>query len=214
VRALHLLAAVFALAACDDDPPKPPHDAPERPPRPEAPAKAATSASSAAPAESARDADPSDADPSDADPSDADPSDADPSPSAAPSASASARDLDQRCPPAPGAAPPLKLVELRLTSAIENKRPTDEVTIIKPGDKVYAYLGIRNLTDDKRCVLVTFRVNGRQRSALTLDIGKAPSWRTWAYVKANDGDAAATIEIEVVDDQGHQHAHEKVLVEP
>jgi hypothetical protein len=190
------LLLLLCLAACNDDPPRPPHDPPDRPARPEVRATASVSASaSAAPVAPATA----------------------PEPSAAPSATASAdakRDLEQECPEAEDDAPALKLVDFKLTTKIEDKKPTDEVSIVKAGTKVYAYLGIKNLTDVKRCVQVTFRVNGRLRSSLTLDIGKSPNWHTWAYVTANKDDAGAKIDIDVIDDQGREQGHAKVLVEP
>ncbi len=123
-------------------------------------------------------------------------------------------DLDQSCSPAPDGAKPLDVLELRITSGLEDRKPTDTLSIIGAGTKVYAYLVVKNLEKTERCVVVTFKVDGKKRSALTLDIGTSPTWRTWTHITTSKRDAGSTVEIEVTDDQGKQHYREKVLVEP
>jgi hypothetical protein len=186
--AILLLAA--SLLACDDERPSRPGAPPDQPPRPAKPTsrpRASTSASASA---------------------------AVPVPVAPPSAEPKKRDLDQKCAPAEEGADPLDIGKFVLTSKLEDRKPTDELTIIQPGTKVYAYLVVKNLGKKERCVLVTFRVNGKKRASLTLEIGTSPTWRTWAHITPAEGDAPGQVEVEITDDQGRQRYLQKVLVEP
>lgn len=186
------LACAVLLTACEDAPPggPSPPGQPPLPPKPRPKPSAESSAASSATAASSA-----------------------PPPPAA-SASARPRDLDQACSSAPDDAPPLDIVQFALTSKLEKRKPTDELTIIKPGTKVYAYVVVKNLETTERCVLVTFRVNGNRRAALTLDIGTSPTWRTWANITPSDKDAPGTLEVEVTDDHGRERFKQKILIEP
>lgn len=184
---LGLLAS--SCLACEDEAPRPPDTAPRQPPKPTARRSAPSASAQVTPTTT-------------------------PTPSAAPVASTKKRDLDQSCGTAPTDAPPLDIVKFTLTSKLENRKPTDELTMVKPGTKIYAYLVVKNLTKEERCLLVTFRVNGRKRASLTLDVGTSPTWRTWAHISPSKGDAPGTVEVEVTDDQGRQRYLQKVLVEP
>lgn len=137
-----------------------------------------------------------------------------PKPVAKPSALAPKRDLDQKCAKAPDDAPPLDIIQFALTSKLEKRKPTDELSIIQPGTKIYAYVAVKNLETRERCVLVTFRVNGRRRAALTLDIGTSPSWRTWANITPAESDAPGNVEVEITDDHGRQRYKQRILIEP
>lgn len=174
------------LAACDDEPPTRPASPPDAPPPPPTrPAPTASASVAARPAASA---------------------------TAAPAKEE--QDLEQRCAPAGDDVAPLVIVDFKLTSKLENKKPTDELAIVKPGTKIYAYLVVENLEKTERCVLVTFRVDGRKRASLNLMIGTSPAWRTWAHITPEKGDAGGEVEIEITDDHGRQRYRQKVLVEP
>lgn len=185
----HALCLLFVLlAACDDEPPTRPSSPPDRPPaRVSRPAESASA--STAPSEAPA-----------------------PAPSRPPPSEK--RDLDQRCEPAPADAPPLAIVDFKLTSKLENKRPTDELGIVRAGTPIYAYLVVENLEATKRCVLVTFRVNGKKRASLTLAVGTSPAWRTWAHIKPEEGDAPGAVQVEITDDHGRQRYQQKLLIEP
>jgi hypothetical protein len=131
-----------------------------------------------------------------------------------PTASAKKRDLDQKCATAAPDALPLDIVQFTLTSKLDKRKPTDELSIVQPETKIYAYLVVKNLGTAERCVLVTFRVNGRKRASLTLDIGTSPTWRTWAQITPAKGDAPGNVEVEITDDHGKQRYKQKVLLEP
>jgi len=62
-------------------------------------------------------------------------------------------------------------------------------------------------------VHVVFRVNGKDRTEVDLEIGESWNWRTWAYVTLRDSDGSAALELEATDDQGHSLVHERLPVQ-
>jgi hypothetical protein len=120
---------------------------------------------------------------------------------AEPTASARRRSYDQKCEPADEDLKALELVEFQLTSEVKDKKPVDEIERTQPGKDVWAYMAVKNRSGEERCVTVIFRVNGKKRASVTLDVGESPSWRTWAHNRVLDGDAPGKIEVEIVSDQ-------------
>ena len=96
----------------------------------------------------------------------------------------------------------MKLVDFKFTSDVKKRKPVDTLSHGEAAQKVWAYLTMKNVSGQERCVTVTFRFNGKKRSRVTLDIGESPTWRTWAYNTVQKKDVPGKIEVRIVDDQG------------
>ena len=96
---------------------------------------------------------------------------------------------------------PMQLLRFAFASGIEGKDPKDELRVARPGERVYAHLTMRNRSGRARCLRLVFRVGGKKRTEVTLEIGKSWSWRTWAYntIKPDD---RGPLELTIEDDQG------------
>ena len=120
--------------------------------------------------------------------------------------------LDQACPTPESALPPLQVAEFQFTSGIEKRKPQDELSAAKPGQRVYAYLTMNNRSGPERCLTVSFRIKGKKRSRASLKIGKSPTWRTWAYVTINKADAPGELEVEVADETDKSVLKKKLAI--
>lgn len=120
---------------------------------------------------------------------------------------------DDDCAPKGSDLKPLQVLAITFTSGIEGKDPRDKLHVARPGQRVYAHLKMRNRSGRKRCLDVTFRVGGKKRTKVRLEIGKSWSWRTWAYntLRADD---RQPLELTIVDDQGALVFHKKLPVVP
>ena len=76
---------------------------------------------------------------------------------------------------------PLEVLRFQFTSGTKNREPVDKLWRARPGERVYAYVALRNRSGRERKVHVTFRVNGKTRTEVDLDIAESWSYRTWAY---------------------------------
>jgi DUF2914 family protein len=105
---------------------------------------------------------------------------------------------------APAAPPPdsLELLKLTLTSAVKDKEPADTLSDIAPGERVYAHLKFRNRSEAEQEIRVTFKVNGKTRTTVKLDVEPSWSFRTWGYNTLQDGDTRGELTVTVTDDDG------------
>ncbi len=133
-----------------------------------------------------------------------------PGPPASPSGAAQA--------PAPASAPPpaggkqeggsspeaesLQLLELRATSAIKDKEPTDTLRSAAPGKRLYVHLRLRNRTGFTRVCELTFRVGGVVRTTVSLEVEPSWNFRTWAYATLLPSDREGSLDLHVEDDTG------------
>jgi hypothetical protein len=128
-------------------------------------------------------------------------------------------------PPAPSARAPspvasaepeaesVQLLKLTMTSSVKDKEPVDEVQSVAPGERVYAHLKVRNRTGFTRTLDVRFRVNGVERSTVSLEVEPSWSWRTWAYNTVLPTDpVGALVEMDVTDDTGAEVASAKLPI--
>lgn len=109
---------------------------------------------------------------------------------------------DNDCPPKDAALQPMELLSFKFTGEIKNKEPAGRLHSVRPGQRVYAHLTMRNRSGEARCLQVVFRVNGKKRTAVTLKVGESWSWRTWAYNTVHASDETGRLELQVLDDQG------------
>jgi len=107
---------------------------------------------------------------------------------------------------------PLQLLHFTFTSAVERKAPTDKLRIVRPGQRVWAHLVLRNRSGEDRCVHLIFRVGGQLRTEVDLDVGESWSWRTWAYATLRSTDTAGHLELEAIDDQGRALVRERLPI--
>jgi hypothetical protein len=139
-----------------------------------------------------------------------------PAPSSAPAGSAEASPGDDEletvddtpddpnedaCAPESAKLAPMQLLRFTLADGIEGKDPKSALQVARPAQRVYAHLRIRNRSGRKRCLVVTFTINGDERTRVTLKVGKSWSWRTWAYATPRSDDRGH-IDVRVTDDQG------------
>ncbi len=106
---------------------------------------------------------------------------------------------------------PLELLQFRITSGIENKKAKDTLTTAVPGQRVWAHLTIRNRSATTRQVRLVFRVNGDERTTVSLDIDPSWSFRTWGYNTLRDLDTGE-LDIEVTDDTGKVMVSDKLPI--
>jgi hypothetical protein len=109
---------------------------------------------------------------------------------------------------------PLQLLRFAFASAVERKLPVDKLQIVRPGQRVWAHLTMRNRSGEERCVHVVFRVQGQSRTEVDLDVGESWSWRTWAYATLRPTDTSGQLELEATDDQGKVLVHERLPIVP
>ena len=118
-------------------------------------------------------------------------------------------DHEGACAPQGSDVQPMQLLDFRWTSGIDQRNPKDKLRVTKPGDRVYAYLRMRNRSGRERCLRVQFRISGKKRPPITLKVGKSWSWRTWAYSTSRSDDRGF-IELLVSDDQGYEIVRQKL----
>jgi hypothetical protein len=123
-----------------------------------------------------------------------------PEPAASPrpgaSASASASEGDEPT--------SLQILRFAFTSNIRDKEPVDKLDAAKPGQRVHAHVTFRNRTGSSREVDLVFRVNGKERSRVPLEVASSWSYRTWGYVTLRPADTSGEITVTVVDDAGEE----------
>lgn len=126
-------------------------------------------------------------------------------------------------PPASGSGPSyeaetgggaLELLKFTFTSGLKGKDPADKLTSVKPGQRVYAHLTLRNRSGRPRKVHVEFTVNGNERTSVDLDVESSWSWRTWAYNTVLPSDGKGTLELLVSDEEGNPLVEESLPIKP
>jgi hypothetical protein len=135
---------------------------------------------------------------------DASPGDAGPPPSTTSSA-APAPSASGTTPSAPGtssASPEkgeLRVLKAVFTSEVKNKEPSGTLKTARPGDRVWLHLTVRNRGDAARTITLVFKVNGKERSTVDLQVQSSWSFRTWGYStlrKGDTGDLSADVKDE------------------
>jgi len=131
---------------------------------------------------------------------------ASPAPDAAPPEAPKSPSTTPSAAPAPSGSAaeraPLQVLKLVFTSEVKNKEPVDKLEAIKPGERAWAHLTMRNRGAEARPIAMVFKVNGEQRSKVDLKIDPSWSYRTWAYSTLRAGDVSGELVVEVRDDDG------------
>jgi len=117
---------------------------------------------------------------------------------------------------APGDQAPqeIKILKMTLASGVRDKEPVDKLTAAKPGQRVWAHVTLRNRTGFEREIDLVFRVDGKERSRVTLNIEQSWSFRTWGYVTLRPTDTAGEVTVTVVTDSGDELAAAKIPIKP
>lgn len=115
-------------------------------------------------------------------------------PAPAPAATASATPAASPSP----AATRLEILRLTLTSEVKDKEPVDRLVAAGPGQRVWAHVTARNRTPDTRGIKLSFRVAGKVRSEVDLDVERSWSFRTWGYNTMKATDTSGELEVVVL----------------
>lgn len=155
--------------------------------------------------------------------------------SGGPEADATAPPTTSGTSPAPGTAPPaagqpsaapthgaepddaqgeMKLLKMTLASSVRDKEPVDKLTSAKPGQRVWAHVTMRNRTGFAREIDLVFKVGGKERSRVTLNIENSWSFRTWGYVTLRPTDTSGEVTVTIVNDSGDEIATAKLPIKP
>jgi hypothetical protein len=89
------------------------------------------------------------------------------------------------------------------TSGVEEREPKDRLDHARPGQRVYAFLGLRNRTGRRKFVTLSWTVNGEQRTSLELAVDESWHFRTWGYNTLLPKDTKGSVRVEVTDEAGH-----------
>lgn len=108
----------------------------------------------------------------------------------------------------------MTVLKMTLASGIKDKAPADKLASAKPGQRVWAHVTLRNRSGSSREIDVVFRVNGKERTRVTLDVQAAWSFRTWGYVTLRPTDVTGELEAVVVDDSGEELGKMTIPIRP
>jgi hypothetical protein len=108
----------------------------------------------------------------------------------------------------------IQLLKLSLASGVKDKAPVDKLTSAKPGQRVWGHVTIRNRTGFAREIDLVFRVNGKERTRVTLNVEPSWSFRTWGYVTLRAADVSGEVTVTVVDDSGEELGNARATIKP
>jgi hypothetical protein len=108
----------------------------------------------------------------------------------------------------------MRLLKLTLAPGVRDKEPVSKLEAAKPGQRVWAHVTLRNRTGFAREIDLVFRVNGKERSRVTLNVESSWSFRTWGYVTLRPGDVSGDVSVSVVSDSGEEIGAAKVPIKP
>jgi hypothetical protein len=108
---------------------------------------------------------------------------------------------------------PMELLRFRFTSGIDSREPRDDLREARPGQRVYAFLAIRNRTGNKRGITLAWSVGGEPRTTLELDVDESWQYRTWGYNTVGPADRG-TLRLEVTDDAGNSLVERELPIRP
>ena len=107
---------------------------------------------------------------------------------------------------------PIELLKFQFASRIENRQPVDKMVSSRPGDRVFAYLTLRNRSGRPRSVHLAFSVNGEKRTEMDLDVAESWSFRTWGYNTVLPKDKPGKLVLEVTDDEGQSVTEQQLPI--
>ena len=111
-------------------------------------------------------------------------------------------------------APPLQILRFTFTSNVNDKEPVDKLDAAKPGQRVWAHINARNRSGSSREIDLVFRVNGKERSRVPLEIKSSWSFRTWGYVTLKSTDTSGEVTATIIDDSGEEILTNRLPIKP
>jgi hypothetical protein len=93
----------------------------------------------------------------------------------------------------------VSVVRSQFTDKVDNRLPVGDASTLAP-EKVATYWVEVNNPGDATDVVLVWKLDGKEVTRQTLEIGRAPHWRTWGMCGTQK---AHTIEVEVLDKEGH-----------
>jgi hypothetical protein len=108
---------------------------------------------------------------------------------------------------------PMDLLRFAFTSGVERREPKDELSSARPGQRVYAWLAIRNRTGRPRSIHLAWTVDGKERTKLDLEIAESWQFRTWGFNTVLPDDRGM-VRLEVTDDAGNALVERELPIRP
>jgi hypothetical protein len=108
----------------------------------------------------------------------------------------------------------MRLLKLTLAPGVRDKEPVSKLEAAKPGQRVWAHVTLRNRTGFAREIDLVFRVGGKERSRVTLNVEASWSFRTWGYVTLRPADVSGDVSVTVVSDSGEELGSAKIPIKP
>lgn len=108
----------------------------------------------------------------------------------------------------------MTLLKLALASGVRDKEPVDKLATAKPGQRVWAHVTLRNRSGGAREVDLVFRVDGKERTRVTLNVDASWSFRTWGYVTLRAADTSGELTATVVSDSGDELGVARIPIKP
>jgi hypothetical protein len=93
----------------------------------------------------------------------------------------------------------VSVVRGQFTDKVENHLPAGDATALAQ-EKLATYWVEVNNPGDATEVTLVWKLDGQETARQSLDVGRAPHWRTWGMCPTRK---AHTIEVEVLDKDGH-----------
>jgi|HubBroStandDraft_1064217.scaffolds.fasta_scaffold1141960_1 hypothetical protein len=93
----------------------------------------------------------------------------------------------------------VSIVKSQFTDKVENHLPVGDASALAQ-DKLATYWVEVNNPGEATEVTLVWKLDSKEVARQSLDVGRAPHWRTWGMCQTQK---AHTIEIEVLDKEGH-----------
>jgi hypothetical protein len=93
----------------------------------------------------------------------------------------------------------VSVVRSQFTDKVENRLPVGEASPLVAGKLITYWVEVNNPGDATDVTLV-WKLDGKEVSRQSLEVGRAPHWRTWGMCGTQK---AHSVEIEVLDKEGH-----------
>jgi hypothetical protein len=93
----------------------------------------------------------------------------------------------------------VSVVRGQFTDKVENHLPVGDASALAQ-DKLATYWVEVNNPGEATEVTLVWKLDGQETARQSLDIGRAPHWRTWGMCQTRK---AHSIEVEVLDKEGH-----------
>lgn len=109
---------------------------------------------------------------------------------------------------------PMEVLKFQFTSRVKGREPVDKLWRGRPGERVYAYITLRNRTGRDRSVHCSIRVNGKSQSEVDLPVVESWSYRTWAYATIPKSETKGKVDVVITDDAGQVLVEQSIPITP